>query len=203
MSIEVKISKNTVPYKKAIVLLERRVEDVKKGLKGDFIWILEHPTTYTSGIRAKQNEILDKKINVIKTNRGGKVTLHNPGQKVIYFVINLNKRKKDIRNFIKVLENSIIEFLNVYNVKAYADKKNIGIWVKNKKISAIGVRVKSWVAYHGCSININNDLSKYERIIPCGLNNKLITSLNDLGIKKVNNLNQNLKKIFLKNLSKI
>ena len=118
-------------------------------------------------------------------------------------MINLNKRKKDIRNFIKVLENSIIEFLNVYNVKAYADKKNIGIWVKNKKISAIGVRVKSWVAYHGCSININNDLENYERIIPCGLNNKLITSLNDLGIKKVNNFNQNLKKIFLKNLSKI
>tara|TARA_Y100001958_G_C21119847_1_gene464262 strand:+ start:67 stop:678 length:612 start_codon:yes stop_codon:yes gene_type:complete len=203
MSIEVKISKNTVPYKKAIIILEKRVEDVKKGLKGEFIWILEHPTTYTGGIRAKQNEILDKRINVIKTNRGGKVTLHNPGQKIIYFVINLNKRKKDIRNFIKILEDSIIEFLSIYNVKANADRKNIGIWVKNKKISALGVKVKSWIAYHGCSININNDLSKYEKIIPCGLNNKLITSLKDLGVKKAINLNKNLKRIFLKNLSKI
>ena len=199
MSIEVKIeSKSTVPYKKAIVLLERKSRGRQKGLKRRFYMDLEHPTTYTSGIRAKQNEILDKRINVIKTNRGGKVTLHNPGQKIIYFVINLNKRKKDIRNFIKILENSIIEFLKIYNVKANSDRKNIGIWVKNKKISAIGVRVKSWIAYHGCSININNDLSKYEKIIPCGLNNKLITSLKDLGVKKAINLNKNLKKFFKK-----
>ena len=203
MSIEVKISKKRVNYKKAMYILEKRVENVKKGLKKEFIWILEHPTTFTAGIRSKENEILDKNIKVLKTNRGGKITLHNPGQKIIYFVINLNERKKDIRLFINIIEKSIIEILKNYNIKAYSDKKNIGIWVKNKKISAIGVRVKNWIAYHGCSININNDLSYYKKIIPCGLNNKMVTSFNDLGFQKVKGLNKNIKKIFLRNLSKI
>ena len=203
MSIEVKISNKRVNYKKAMYILEKRVENVKKGLKKEFIWILEHPTTFTGGIRSKENEILDKSIKVIKTNRGGKITLHNPGQKIIYFVINLNERKKDIRLFINIIEKSIIEILKKYNIKAYSDRKNVGIWVKNKKISAIGVRVKNWIAYHGCSININNDLSYYKKIIPCGLNNKMVTSFKDLGFQKVKGLNENIKKIFLRNLSKI
>ena len=203
MSIEVKISKKRVNYKKAMYILEKRVENVKKGLKKEFIWILEHPTTFTGGIRSKESEILDKRIKVVKTNRGGKITLHNPGQRIIYFVINLNERKKDIRLFINTIEKSIIEVLKKYNIKAYSDRKNIGIWVKNKKISAIGVRVKNWIAYHGCSININNNLSDYKKIVPCGLNNKMVTSLKDLGFQKVKGLNENIKKIFLRNLSKI
>ena len=203
MSIEVKISKQRIPYKKAMYDLEKRVEDVKKGLKKELIWILEHPTTYTGGIRSSENEILDKKIKIIKTNRGGKITLHNPGQKIIYFVIDLNKRKKDIRLLLKVIETSIIEVLKIYNINGSSDKKNIGIWVKNKKISAIGIKVKRWIAYHGCSININNDLSKYKKIIPCGLSNDRITSFDDLGVKNILNLNKNIKKIFVKNLTKI
>ena len=203
MNIEVKISKLRIPYKKAIYDLEKRVEDVKKGLKKELIWILEHPTTYTGGIRSSENEILDKKIKIIKTNRGGKITLHNPGQKIIYFVIDLNKRKKDIRLLLKVIETSIIEVLKIYNINGSSDKKNIGIWVKNKKISAIGIKVKRWIAYHGCSININNDLSKYKKIIPCGLSNDRITSLDDLGVKNIFDLNKNIKKIFVKNLTKI
>ena len=203
MNIEVKISKLRIPYKKAIYDLEKRVEDVKKGLKKELIWILEHPTTYTGGIRSSKNEILDKKIKIIKTNRGGKITLHNPGQKIIYFVIDLNKRKKDIRLLLKVIETSIIEVLKIYNINGSSDKKNIGIWVKNKKISAIGIKVKRWIAYHGCSININNDLSKYKKIIPCGLSNDKITSFDDLGVKNIFNLNKNIKKIFVKNLTKI
>ena len=202
MSIEVKISKKKIPYKKAIFTLEKRVEDVKKGKKKEFIWILEHPTTYTGGIRSKENEILDKKINLIKTNRGGKITLHNPGQKIVYFVLNLNKRKKDIRRLVKILEDSVVEFLNNYKIIARPDKKNIGIWVKNKKISAIGIRVSKWVAYHGCSINITNDLSQYKKIVPCGLNNKMVTSIKSLGIKP-SYINKNLKRIFYKNLSKV
>ena len=203
MNIEVKISKLRIPYKKAIYDLEKRVEDVKKGLKKELIWILEHPTTYTGGIRSSKNEILDKKIKIIKTNRGGKITLHNPGQKIIYFVIDLNKRKKDIRLLLKVIETSIIEVLKIYNIDGSSDKKNIGIWVKNKKISAIGIKVKRWIAYHGCSININNDLSKYKKIIPCGLSNDKITSFDDLGVKNIFNLNKNIKEIFIKNLTKI
>ena len=203
MSIEVKISRNKVHYKKSMFILEKRVEDVKKGLKKEFLWILEHPTTYTGGIRSNKNEILDKKIKIIKTNRGGKITLHNPGQKIIYFVIDLNKRKKDIRLLIKTIEESIIELLKIYKINGNSDRKNIGIWVKNKKISAIGIRVKKWVAYHGCSININNDLSYYKKIIPCGLSNENITSFKKLGVKKVVNLNKNIEKIFIKNLTKI
>ena len=203
MSIEVKISKKRVPYEKAMKILEKRVKSVKSGQKKEFLWILEHPTTYTGGIRSNSNDILDKKIKVIKTNRGGKITLHNPGQKIVYLVLDLNKRKKDIRLLIRTLEKSIIELLKFYKINAYSDKKNIGIWVDKKKISAIGIRVKRWIAYHGCSININNDLSNYKKIIPCGLNNNMITSVDNLGIKKINNLNENIKTIFLKNLSKI
>ena len=203
MSIEVKISSKRVSYKKAMFILEKRVESVKKGKKKEFLWILEHPTTFTAGIRSKQSEILDKNIKVIKTNRGGKVTLHSPGQKIIYFVINLNVRKKDIRFFINIIEESIIELLNKYNVQSYSDRKNIGIWVKNKKISAIGIKVKNWIAYHGCSININNDISLYKKIIPCGLNNEMITSLSNLGVKKVDNINKYIKEIFIKNLTKV
>ena len=203
MIIELKISKKPVLYERAMKLLEKRVVDVEKGKKKELLWILEHPRIYTGGVRSRESEILDKKIKYISTNRGGKITLHNPGQKIVYFVINLNKRKKDIRRFIDIIEKSVIEFLNIYKINGKSDKKNIGIWVKNKKISAIGIRVKKWIAYHGCSININNNLQDYKKIIPCGLDNKKITSLKDLGIYKINNVNKNLEKIFLKNLSKI
>ncbi len=203
MSIEVKISRKRVPYRRAISVLEERVENVKKGLKKELIWILEHPITFTGGISSKESEVLDKKIKIVKTKRGGKITLHNPGQKIIYLVIDLNKRKKDIRRFIKILEDSIIELLKMYNINAHADRKNIGIWVKNKKIAAIGIRIKKWIAYHGCSININNNLNYYKKIVPCGLDNKLITSMKDLGVTKINNLDKKIKKIFTRNLSKI
>ena len=202
MNIEVKTSNKPIPYKTAINALEKRVIDVRNGVKKELIWVLEHPITYTGGVRYKEEEILDKKISIIKTNRGGKLTLHNRGQKIIYFVINLNNRKKDIRLLVNKVEKSIIEFLNIYGVKGNVDRKNIGIWVEGKKISAIGIRVKKWIAYHGCSININNDLNLYNKIIPCGLNNKNVTSLLELGIKKPLKIDFNLKKIFLKNLSK-
>ena len=203
MSIEVKISRNKVPYKKSMFILEKRVEDVQKGLKKEFLWILEHPTTYTSGIRSSDNEILDKKIKIIKTNRGGKITLHNPGQKIIYFVINLNKRKKDIRRLVSILENAIIQLLSVYDIKGKKDKDNIGIWVGGKKIAAIGLRVSRWVAYHGCSINVNNNLDQYLKIRPCGLNNQNVTSIFFENQKKIKNINNNIKKIFIKKISKI
>ena len=176
MDIEFKISKNPVNYNKALKLLEKRVNIVKAGGR-ELVWFLEHPTTYTAGIRSKKDEILDKSINVIKTNRGGKITLHNPGQQIVYFVIDLNRRKKDIRNLITQIENTIIKFLKIYRINSYADKQNIGIWVREKKIAAIGVRVSRWVAYHGFAINLKNNLNDYKKIIPCGLNNQKVTSL--------------------------
>ena len=203
MSIEIKLSKKRIPYKKAMLFLNKRVEEVKNGLNNELIWILEHPKTYTAGVSFKQNEIIDKKIKIIKTNRGGKITLHNPGQKIIYFVIDLNKRKKDIRKLITTLENSIIEFLKSYKIKAKEDKKNIGIWVKGKKIAAIGLRVSRWVAFHGISINISNNLKEYLKIIPCGLDNTKITSI--YSEKKIvpKNYEKLLINILIKNINKI
>ena len=123
MSIEIKISKRLIPYKTAMKFLQKRVDKIKIGKEIDLLWILEHPITYTAGIRSKKNEILDKKIKVISTNRGGKITVHNPGQKIIYFAVDLNKKKRDVRKFISVLENSIIQFLKKYNIKSNSDKK--------------------------------------------------------------------------------
>jgi len=203
MSIEIKISKKLISYKMAMLFLNKRVEQVKNGAKSELIWILEHPTTYTAGVSFNKKEILDKKIKIIQSNRGGKITLHNPGQKIVYFVINLNKRKKDIRKFINVIENSVIQFLKTYKIKAEKDKKNIGIWVNYKKIAAIGIRVSRWVAYHGCSINISNNLNQYLKIIPCGLNNKQVTSVFNEKKIKIRNYENKLAEIFIKNINKI
>ena len=203
MTLEVKISKKLVPYKLAFKFLKNRINSIKKHKSNDLLWILEHPLTFTGGIRSKENEILDKKIKLVKTNRGGKITLHNPGQKIVYFALDLNKRKKDIRNLVKHIENSIIEFLKLYKINSYADKNNIGVWVDDKKIAAIGIRVTQWIAYHGCSINITNSLKPYKRIVPCGLDGSKVTSVkNETGII-VKNIERKLKKIFLKNLKNV
>ena len=201
MDIEIKISKKPVNFRRAISLIEKRLDIVKNG-GPEFIWFLEHPLTYTAGIRSKKDEIIDDSIKVIKTNRGGKLTLHNPGQQIVYFVINLNKRKKDIRNLITQIENIIIKFLENYGIKGSTDKKNIGIWVKEKKIAAIGIRVSRWVAYHGFSININNDLNDYKKIKPCGLDNEKITSIKNEK-KEIYEIQKNLKKSFIHYLNRI
>ena len=203
MSIEIKISKKRVPYKMAMLYLDKRVEEVKKGKNRELLWILEHPSTYTAGVSFSNNEILDKKIKIVKSNRGGKITLHNPGQKIVYFVIDLNNRKKDIRKLINAIEKSIIQFLENYKIYAKNDKKNIGIWVNNMKIAAIGIRVSRWVAYHGCSINISNNLNQYLKIIPCGLDNKKVTSIVEIKNIKPKNYESNLANIFIKNIEKI
>ena len=203
MSIEIKISEKRIPYEAAMLYLNKRVEEVKSGTNREFLWILEHPTTYTAGVSFNKKEIIDKKIKIIKSNRGGKITLHNPGQKIVYFVINLNKRKKDIRKLINSVEKSIIQFLGNYKIKAKNDKKNIGIWVNDKKIAAIGIRVSRWVAYHGCSINISNNLNQYLKIIPCGLDNKKVTSISKLISVKPKKFEKNLANIFIKNINDI
>ncbi len=203
MSIEVKISKRRISYKIAMKFLHKRVEELKANKGRELLWILEHPITYTAGIRSNNKEIIDKKIKIINTNRGGKITLHNPGQKIIYFVLNLNKRKRDIRKLISAIEKSIIEFLWIYKIKGKKDRKNIGIWVNKRKIAAIGLRVSRWIAYHGFSININNNLDPYLKIVPCGLDNQKITSVyNENGIM-IKNIEKKITDIFIKNINKI
>ncbi|MDC3106493.1 lipoyl(octanoyl) transferase LipB [Candidatus Pelagibacter sp.] len=181
MNIEIKKSKKPVKYEKAIKFMEDRLLEVNNNNSNELIWVLEHDDIYTAGTSFEENEILDKSINVIKTNRGGKITYHGKGQMICYFVIDLKKRKKDIRKFISILEKTIIETLKFYNIDTFADKENIGIWYNDqnnyKKVAAIGVRVSKWIAYHGFSININNNLKKYDAIIPCGITNKGMTNL--------------------------
>jgi lipoyl(octanoyl) transferase len=203
MSIELKVSKRRISYKKAMEFLNKRVLEIKNNKNKELIWILEHPLTFTAGIRFDKDEIFDKQIKIIKTNRGGKITIHNPGQMIVYFVINLNIRKKDIRKLINVIQLSIIEFLKLYKLKAITDKKNIGVWVKGKKIAAIGLRVSKWIAYHGFSININNDLSQYLKIKPCGLDNKKVTSVYNEKKQLINSVEKKIINIFLKNVKKI
>ena len=204
MFIDIKKSTKPVKYNDAVEFLEKRVEEVHSKKSKDLIWILEHTSTYTAGKTYKKSEILDNKINLIKTSRGGKVTWHGPGQLVCYFVIDLKNRNKDIRKFLNLIEKTIIETLKKYKISSFCDRQNIGIWVKNKnkvkKIAAIGIKVKKWIAYHGFSLNVNNALTNYKKIIPCGIKNKGITNLRS--IKK-----QNYKKIkneiiynFIKNL---
>ena len=181
MKIEIKKTKKPVEYQSAIRFLEQRIDKIHRNKEKELIWILNHPSIYTAGTSYKENEILDKSINLFKTNRGGKITYHGPGQLICYLAIDLNKRKKDIRKFINIIENSIIKTLKDYKINAHADRKNIGIWIKQrkkmKKVAAIGIRIKKWIAYHGFSININTDINKFKKIIPSGINNCALTNL--------------------------
>jgi len=204
MNIEIKKSKKPIEYDEAIQFLENRLTEIIQKKANELIWILEHPQIYTAGTSYKDTEILNKSINLIKTNRGGKITIHGPGQIICYFVIDLNKRKKDIKKLITIIENTIINTLNEYNVTSFRDSKNIGIWVnhknKIKKIAAIGIRVKKWIAYHGFAININNDLTKYQNIIPCGISDKEVTNLNEINDQNYKNLSDVIINNFTKNL---
>ena len=204
MNIEIKISKKPVEYTKAITFLEKRLINLKKQKGSELVWILEHPNIYTGGTSYTKYEVLDKNIKIIKTNRGGKITWHGPGQVICYFVIDLNKRNKDIRKFILNLEKIIIKTLKEYKITSFSDRKNIGIWVnhknKIKKIGAIGIKVKNWIAYHGFSININNDLKSYKKIIPCGIVDRDVISLEQIKNQNYNYLNKKIIKNFIKYL---
>ena len=205
MSIEIKKSKKPVIYEDAKKLMEDRLLNVDLNKSDELIWILEHPDVYTAGTSYNENDILDKSIKILETNRGGKITYHGPGQLICYFVIDLKKRKKDIRNFISIIEKTIIETLDFFNIKTFSDKENIGIWYKEngqtKKVAAIGVRISKWIAYHGFSININNNLKKYDAIIPCGIKDKGITNLKQIKDQDYGKLEKKLVEIFSSNLN--
>ena len=204
MNIEIKKSQKPVKYEDALTFMEQRLREINEKKSGDLIWILEHEEIYTAGTSYKETEILDKSIKIIKTNRGGKITYHGPGQLIFYFVIDLKKRNKDIRKFISTIEKTIINTLKYYNIETFADKKNIGIWYNYnkqiKKIAAIGVRVSKWIAYHGFSINIKNDLKRYKAIIPCGIEDKGVTNLKEIKDLNYKELENKLVENFILNL---
>ncbi len=205
MSIEIKKSEKPIIYEDAKKVMEERLLDLDLNKSNELIWTLEHPDIYTAGTSFSDSDILDKSIEILKTNRGGKITYHGPGQLICYFVIDLKKRKKDIRNFISIIEKTIIETLNYFNIKSFSDKENIGIWYEDneqiKKVAAIGVRISKWIAYHGFSININNNLEKYNAIIPCGIKDKGITNLKQIKDQDYKELDKKLVEIFISNLN--
>ena len=203
MNIEIKKSIKPVKYNLAIKLLEERLLDININKKGDLIWILEHEEIYTAGTSYKECEILNKDINLIKTNRGGKITYHGPGQLICYFVLDL-RDKKDVRKFITSIEKTIIQTLKYFKIETFSDKDNIGIWHKENneinKVAAIGIRVSKWIAYHGFAININNNLEQYKKIIPCGISDKGVTNLKEIDDQDYSNLEHILIKNFILNL---
>ena len=203
MNIEIKKSIKPVNYFDAINILESRLKDLYENNDRELIWTLEHNEVFTAGTSYKENEIIDKSIKILETNRGGKITYHGPGQLICYFVLDLRK-KKDIRKFITTIEKTIIQTLKFYKIETFPDKDNIGIWHKYnnevKKIAAIGIRVSKWIAYHGFAININNDLEKYKKIIPCGISDKGVTNLKNILDQDYSNLSDILVKNFISNL---
>ena len=206
MSIQIKKSEKPVIYEDAKKLMEERLLDVDVNKSNELIWTLEHPDVYTAGTSHNESDILDKSIKILETNRGGKITYHGPGQLICYFVIDLKKRKKDVRNLISIIEKTIIDTLQFFNIKTFSDKENIGIWYKDnrqtKKVAAIGVRISKWIAYHGFSININNNLEKYKAIIPCGIKDKGITNLKQIKDQDYRELEKKLVEVFISNLNK-
>ena len=203
MNIEIKKSIKPINYFDAIKLLEKRLDDLYEYKEKELIWILEHDEIFTAGTSYKESEILDNSIELIKTNRGGKITCHAPGQLICYFVLDLRK-KKDIRKFISCIEKTIIETLKEYKIETFSDKDNIGIWHKKNntinKVAAIGVRVKKWIAYHGFAININNNVEQYKKIVPCGITDKGVTNLINIDNNDYSDLDKLLIEKFISNL---
>ena len=214
MTIEIKKQYDLVDYKTSLEFMNLRVDEIINESKNELMWFLNHDHIYTQGTSSSKNEILKKNtIKILKTNRGGKTTYHGPGQRIVYFMINLNKRKKDIRKFINIIEKSLMDFLNMYNINCSTYKDRVGIWVtgkngikfdKEKKIGAIGLRLTKWITYHGLSFNIKPDLQNYNYINACGLKNFKNTSLQELGLEiKENKFDEEYSKIFLDNLKNL
>jgi len=204
MNIEIKKSTKPVKYKDAITELEARLKLLSENKGKELIWLLEHEPIFTAGKNYSREDILDKSISIYETNRGGKITYHGPGQLVFYFVIDLRNKKKDIRKFISAIENTIVDTLKQFKIKSHADRENVGIWFDNngklEKVAAIGVRVSKWIAYHGFSLNINNNLDPYNKIIPCGIVDKGVTNLEKISKIKFNKIDEILVEKFISNL---
>ena len=211
MTIEIKKQYDLVDYETSVEFMQLRVNQILNKSKNELIWFLNHDHIYTQGTSAVENEILKKnKIRIVKTNRGGKTTYHGPGQRIVYFMIDLNNKKKDIRKFITIIEKSLMDFLKIYQIDSTTYKERVGIWVTGKngkkfnqeeKIGAIGLRLKNWITYHGLSFNIKPKMENYKFINACGLKNFKNTSLHELDINITEeNFDKEFSLIFLNNL---
>ena len=213
-NIEIKYSSELVNYEDSLNLMEKRVNEININKERELIWFLNHNHIYTMGASGTTNEIREKlDAPLFKTNRGGKITYHGPGQRIVYFTINLNDRKRDIRKFVNLIENSAIKVLKDFDIEAKTFRDRVGIWaIKNKKdylekerkIGSIGLRIKKWIVYHGLSFNINPNLDYYKKINACGLKGYTHTSMKSLGINTNNDeFDRMYLKYFLKDLDRL
>ncbi len=183
-----KTSDDPVDYEPAVAFMESRVAAIREGTARELVWLTEHPPLYTAGTSAKPDDLLDpNELPVYTTGRGGQFTYHGPGQRIAYVMLDLRTRQRDVRAFVRNLEQWIIEALSQFNVVGERRPGRIGIWIdmgpgKEAKIAAVGVRVRHWITYHGISLNLEPDLDHYAGIVPCGISEHGVTSLVDLGI---------------------
>jgi lipoyl(octanoyl) transferase len=185
--IEWKTSDRPVPYPEALAAMEARAAAIRAGTEPEQVWLLEHPALFTAGTSARPADLLWRdRFPVFETGRGGQYTYHGPGQRVAYAMIDLAARGRDLRAYVAALEDWVIRALADFNVKGERRDGRVGVWVVTpsgeKKIAAIGVRVRHWVTFHGISVNVDPDLSHYAGIVPCGIAEHGVTSLVDLGI---------------------
>jgi lipoyl(octanoyl) transferase len=190
-AVEWRISDSPVPYPEAIAAMEARVAAIATHQAPELVWLLEHPALYTSGTSGKAADLLDARFPVFATGRGGQITYHGPGQRVVYLMLDLKQRRPDVRAYVAGLEQWIIRTLAAFNVKGERREDRVGVWVERPdkgegfedKIAAIGVRVRRWVSFHGIAINVEPDLRHFEAIVPCGVADPRygVTSLVDLG----------------------
>lgn len=202
-NIEWKIEKDPIEYDKAIEIMEQRVADIHDGKASELMWFLEHPPIYTIGTSGDESDIINKNIPAVKTGRGGQITYHGPGQRVVYLMLDLRVRGRDVRKFVCKVEKWVIAALNDIGIKGEIRDGRIGVWVETnnseEKIAAIGIRIRRWISFHGVSININPNLEHFGGIIPCGISPDEfgVTSINKLGIdKNMQDLDKALKESF-------
>ncbi|MCF1708494.1 lipoyl(octanoyl) transferase LipB [Tabrizicola sp. J26] len=194
--VEWRLSEGLVPYDEALSTMEERVAAISEGRAGEMIWLLEHPPLYTAGTSARAEDLTDPdRFPVFKAGRGGQYTYHGPGQRVVYVMLDLNTRGRDVRKFVCRLEDWVIATLAEFGVKGERRAGRVGVWVvrpdrppspdgspAEDKIAAIGVKLRKWVSFHGISINVEPDLSHFDGIVPCGIRDHGVTSLVDLGL---------------------
>jgi lipoyl(octanoyl) transferase len=175
-----------LPYPEAVAFMEARADAIAQGAASEMVWLVEHPPIYTAGTSAKDADLIDARFPVFKTGRGGQFTYHGPGQRVGYAMLDLKRRKADVRGYVRDLEEWLIRALAKFDVKGERREGRIGIWVvrgeREDKIAAIGVRVRKWVTFHGVAFNVDPDLSHFGGIVPCGVRGHGVTSLADLCI---------------------
>jgi lipoyl(octanoyl) transferase len=184
--IELRVSPEPVAYRDALAEMTQRNEAIAAGKAGELIWLLEHPPVYTAGTSAAPAELLDPRFEVVAAGRGGRYTYHGPGQRIAYVLIDLSKRARDVRGYVHALEGWVIDTLGDFGVEAFRSGGRIGIWTQDidgreAKIGAIGVRIRRWVTMHGLSVNLAPDLSHFAGIVPCGIAEYGVTSLERLG----------------------